>query len=180
MKIPLLYGLAITLAGAVLTLVLHLTGVTTEPGNFLLVALLGLPVVLAIVATGIVLGTRAARRPFEKAGFSYGQAFTTGFKITLFSAVGGVLFSALYYGVIFPDFAEVQIESTRSLLEKIGAREADIERAVEDIRTKSTFARQLVSAFISNMVMGTIVSLITAAFMKRAPADEFAATPPRV
>ena len=180
MKTPLVYGLGMALASAAFVLLLHILGITTEPGRILLPLLLGLPIALAIVVLGIVLGTRRARREAGAAGFSYGRAFTTGFLITLVAALAGAAFNAIYYTFIFPDFVDVAVETTRSMLERFGARDADIEKAVEDIRAKSTVTRQVVSGFIGGLVMGTIVSLITAAVMKRAPADEVVPAPPRV
>lgn len=178
MKTPLLHGIGIAFAGAVFALILHLLGITTNPENLFLAMAIGFPVGLAIFITGLILGTKRARAEQGADGFSYGQAFTTGLLITLFAAAGGVLFNLIYYGFIFANFAEVTVESTRALLEKLGAREADIERAIEDIRTKSTLTRQVVSAFIGSLVMGTIVSLITAAVMKRPPADAPGELPP--
>jgi len=179
MKTPFVFGLGMAFANAVFALVLHLLGITTEPGRIWLTILLGFPIALAILLTGIVLATRQARATAGATGFPYSQAFTVGFIAVLVASIGGALFNAIYYKFIFPEFAEVAAESTRSMLEKFGARAADVEKAVEDIRAKSTITRQVVSGFVGTLIMGTIISLITAAIMKRPPADDFDA-PPRV
>jgi hypothetical protein len=180
MKTPLIYGCGITFAAAVVTLALHLTGFSTNPEKLIVTMIVALPTMIAIAVVGIVLGTRKERAEKGAAGFSYGAAFKTGFLIALVASITGALFNLIYYTLLFPEFAEVSIEWTRSLLTRMGTPEADIERMIEETRAKSTVTRQVISGFIFSLVFNTIISLITAAIMKRAPADQPGELPPTI
>jgi hypothetical protein len=172
MNTPLAYGLGITFASAVLTLVLHLLGLTTNPEKMLITGLIILPCVIAIVTTGLVLGMRKERARIGGGGFSYGQALKTGFLISLCAAVAGAAFNFIYYKFLFTDFAEVSIEGTRMFMERMGAPASAIEKALDDMRTKTTVTRQVVIGGIFTVVLGSIISLIAAAIIKRPPPED--------
>lgn len=178
MKTPFAYGAGMAFAGAVVTLALHLFGLSNHPEHLLAAIVIALPSALAITVAGIILGTRQVRQERGAAGFSYGQAFRAGFLIVLSGAALGTLFNFCYYQFLFPDFAEVRIEWTRGLMERMGARAGDIERALADMRTKATLGRELVTGLIFSIALGSVVSLITAAVMKRPPPDDFLVEPP--
>lgn len=177
MKTPLVYGAGIAFANAVLVLLLHLIGFSTNPEKLLLTGIIVIPVAIAIALTGVVLAMRAARAERGPAGFSYGQAFKAGFSAMLVAGLIGVLFNFVYYRFIFPDFAEVSIEAARTMMERFGAPADTIERAIGDMRTKTTLTRQLVSGGVFSAIMGALVSLVAAAFLKRPPAEDVVLPP---
>ncbi len=179
MKTPLIYAGIITFACVMLTLINHVLGFSTEPDKMMMGLVIGTIGVLTILITGIILGTKAARAgQAPTAGFTYGQAFKTGFLIILFAALMLSVFNYIYFSFIFPNFADVQIEWMRGFMEKMNAPAAKIDEALEQARAKATVSRQMISAFIFTVVLGTFISLITSAVMKRPPAEDFAAPPP--
>lgn len=181
MKTPLIYGTVMTVAGAVLTLVLHLLGFTTNPDRMILTMIIVFPCMLLISVLGIVLGTRAVRaEKGPNAAFSYGEAFKAGFLVVLFAGITGAIFQFIYYTLLFPDFADVAIQWTRSLMEKMGAPSGKIEAQIEEMRASMTIPRQVIKGFISNLIFGAIVSLITSAILKRSAPDNLTPPPPPI
>lgn len=178
MKTPLVYGAGIAVALSALTLVAHLLGWSTDPEKLLIGMVVGLVGFCVIQVTGLVMGTRRVRAELGAAGMTYGSAFGTGVKITVLAALIGVLFNYLFYTVIQPDFAEIQVEAARHFMERMNMPASQIELALEDARAKATLGRQLTSGFIFGLVFGTIVSLITAAILKRPPAEDLALSAP--
>lgn len=169
MKTYLTYGGLAALGGFLVTLTLYFTGVYDHPGQSKAMEWTAGLINLGIMITCITLGTRARRAqvpPHEE--FGYGRAFLSGFLITVFAALIGVAGTLLYFGVIDPGYAE---------------------RAFEVASTKATRpippeAEKIIRLFMSAPVMaaiglflslfcGTIISLISAAFQKRA-ANELA------
>jgi nitrate reductase gamma subunit len=177
-KTPLLYGLGIAFVGAVLTLVFHLLGFSTSAEKFGTFMIVGPLAGLAVLIVGIVMGTRRVRAERGGAAFTYGDAFMTGLIIAISSGIFGNLFQLVYFKFLNPDFVEVTIEWTRGLMERMGARDSDIERMVEDMRAKSTLTRQFINGLIFSVIGGVIISLITAAILKRPAADAPGELPP--
>lgn len=178
MKTPLIYGAGITIANAIVTLAMHIFGLSTEPQKMFAAMVIGFPSVIAILLTGIILGTKKARAEQGASGFSYGQAFKTGFLIVFFAGLTGAFFHFIYYTFLFPNFAEVAIEWTRSFMEKMGLPPSKIDQELEEMRTKMTVIRQTAQSCIGMIGMGTIAALITAAIMKRPPPDSVPDQPP--
>ncbi len=178
MKTYLIYGVGMTFANAVLTLGLHIMGFWSDPEKLGTALLVAFPVGLAITIGGIVLGTKKAREPHGPNGFTYGQAWQAGFFTVLFAALFGVIFNALYFGVINPNFNEVTMDWTKSFMERMGAPDAQIDKKLEELRTTNTAVRQVINGFLGAVVFGMITSLITAAVMKRAPVEDLSQEPP--
>jgi hypothetical protein len=180
MKIPLIFGLAATFTMSVITLIAHLSGLSTDPETFLRTVIsLGL-VGVAVLITCMVLGTRQARSERGALEFTYGQAFMAGWMVAVFAAAAGVLFNYLYFAIINPDFAEVQIAWMRSFMEKMNSPAEKIDDAIEQFRIKATVTRQLINGALFNLIFGAIVALITAAIMKRPAQEDLSVIPPAI
>jgi Protein of unknown function (DUF4199) len=172
MKTPLLYGLGITFVTSVITLVSHLLGYWTDPEKLMKGMILGFLGGTTVFIMGTVLGTRRIRAERGGGEFTYGQAFLAGLLIALFAGLGGLVFNFIFFKFLIPDFATTQAEWMRSLMEKMNAPPDKVDEAVEKIKASATLGRQMLNAVIGSVVMGTLVSLITAAFLKRPASDE--------
>lgn len=170
MKTYVTYGLILTFVSAVVTLVLQIMGMFT-PEHLGTAMILGILCGLALNITLIIMGTKADRATVGAAAFGYGRALKAGFMIVLFAACFGLVFNLIYFKFINPNMGETTAEWTRSLMERMGAPDAQIEAKIAEIKEKSTLMRQVVNGFISTIVFGTIVSLITSAFLKRPAAE---------
>jgi hypothetical protein len=172
MKIPLVYGIGITIATGVITLVAHLLGYWTDPEKLMMGMAIGGLCGIATLTIGIVLGTRRVRAASGAGRFTYGNAYISGLLIALCAAVCGLIFNFVFFKYLVPDFADTQVEWMRSFMEKMNAPADKIEEAIEGIRTKATLGAQLRNGLLGTVILGAIISLITSAFLKRNPADD--------
>lgn len=95
---------------------------------------------------------------------TYGKAFQHGFLVLAFSALVSTVFNLLLYQVIDTDLAQrltdISVENTRSMMEGFGAPEDQIDKALEDARsrTENQFT-------VSGMALGYVFILIFSAIM---------------
>jgi hypothetical protein len=177
MKTYALYGLAISIGGAALMLVLYLLGFHSDPDKFIFGVMIGIAAGLTIAAIGLVLAMRARRAAAGPAGFSYGAAFRTGFMTGLFAALFGLVFNYAYFAHINPSYSETMVQWGVNMMEKSGAPQDKIDKFEEKMRHDSTVARQMRGGFVGGIFFDTVISLIAAAFVKR-PRVETTSEPP--
>jgi hypothetical protein len=105
---------------------------------------------------------------------SYGEAFKTGFFVTLIAAVLGLIYSYLFFNFIDPEFISgLGIKAEEAILEaNPNISDADLETALEMSAKFTTATMLTIFGFIFTIIFGTIISLIVAIFAKKVnPAD---------
>lgn len=173
MKTYLTYGSAMAGCGFVLTLVLFILGFHSDPAKLQTANWIQGCVGLGISITGIVLGTKARRAQVQTTEeFGYGNALGAGVMISLFSALTALVTTFLYFGVINPHFTEVIIQAQADQLEAKGLSADKIEQIQKVSAPFMKLPIQMVFAFFGSMLFGTIISLISAAFLKRDDREE--------
>lgn len=177
MKTYLTYGAAMAIAGALLMMLLYLLGYHSDPAKLTMAQLLGTCGGLVISIACITLGTRARRAEIPPtADFSYGQALLAGFMISLISSALGIITWIIYAKFVNPDFHEMVVQAQLRAMEAKNMKPEQIETAEKVIRTMTSPFIQAIFSFFGGLVFGTIISLITAAFLKR-PAEAPPAIP---
>ena len=128
---------------------------------------------LIFTVVGIMLGTKARRAeiPAEEA-FGYGSALGAGFMIALFATLFGAGFNLLYSTMINPGLTEVILEAQTEKFEAAGMSADAAEKATAMVRKMMHPAVQSAIGFVMGLFFGTLVSLVTAAFLKRPATDE--------
>ena len=173
LKTYLKYGGAMAGGGFLITLVLFLIGLHSDASKLSAAqwtqGCLGL--VIGIVC--IVLGTkeRRATTPAD-AEFGYGQALGAGVMVTLIGALIGIATNMLYTQVINPGFNDLLVQAQIAKWEAAGMSAARIEQAEGVMRKMMNPAIQACFAFLGGMIFGTVISLITAAFLKRSEEEQ--------
>lgn len=168
MKIPILYGFLLAVAGLLINVVLTLTGMYADPQKLGTAQLISGLIGLVVAIVGLWLGISASRAALPPAeGFSYGRAVGAGSLIVLWDAIFGAIFTALFFTVINPDVREVMIQAN---LDKIAAKGGSPERAEGMIRTMMSVPILTISTIIFVGLFGMILTLIVAAFLRREPA----------
>lgn len=165
-------------AGALLAIGLYLLGFHSDPEKFGTAQWVGTLGGLTIGVVCITLGIKARRAaaPVTE-DFGYGRALGTGVLIALFSSLFGIATSLLYSTLINPGFVDVIVQAQVAKLEEKGLSAAQIEGAEKMIRTMSSPGIQSVFSFFGGLLFGTLISLVTAAFLKR-PAAAAPLEPP--
>jgi hypothetical protein len=172
MKIPLLYGIGVTFVLSAINLITYLLGYWTNVEKFLTGMILGLFCWFVVLTTGMILGTRRARAAQGSLRFTYGKAYLNGLMVAVFAGLTGIIFSFLFFKFLIPDFVDTQIEWTRSFMERMNVPPDKIEEAVANARAKAGLGRQLINGLLANVIAGAIISLITAAFLKRKASED--------
>ena len=170
MKTYLTYGGLMALASALLTLLLFFFGFHTSE-KFIWGAVIQFALGLGIGITGVILGIKAKRAENGASGISYGQAFLAGLMICVVSSIIGTFFATTYAHLINPAYQDVAVEWSASMLEKQGASEEKIEQMKEKAREGRSIAKEVAYSLIGGVVFGGVISLIAAAFLKRAPTE---------
>ena len=180
MKTYLTYGFAMAIAGAVLAIVLYLLGFHSDPAKLTTAQIIQGVGGLAIGITCITLGTKARRAEIPATEeFGYGRALGAGIMVALFASLLGIVTTFLYAKVINPGFVDVIVQAQTEKFEAKGMSASQIEAAEKMVRMFSGATAQAISAFFGGMFFGTLVSLVTAAVLKRPAAPEsFDAPPP--
>ena len=181
MKTYLLYGLAWAIGGFVLMTVLYLLGFHSDTTKFTAAQIIGGLGGFIIAVTCIALGTKARRAQVPATeDFGYGRAFGAGIMITLFGALFGSLTAYTYAKFINPEFVDVIVQAQVQKLEEKNLSAAQIEGAEKMIRSMSSPGVQALFGFLGSLMFGAIISLVTAAILKRPAVPEALATPPPI
>ena len=173
MKTYLTYGSAMAGGGFVLVLVLYILGFHSDASKLSIAQWVQGCVGLGIGIVCIVLGTKARRAnvPAEDE-FGYGSALGTGVMITLVAALIGIVTNLIYMQVINPGMTDLMMQAQIAKWEAAGLSSARIDQAEGIMRKMMSAPIQAAFGFCFGMVFGTIISLITAAFLKRPAKDE--------
>lgn len=160
------YGLIAGILMIALSIILWLTGMTENK-------FLGY-ISYLILAFAMYIGATNWRNKFNEGWMSYGEAFKTGFFVTLIAAVLGLIYSYVFFSFIDPAFIEtIAAKSEEAILESNpNISDADLEMGLE-MAAKFTSATVLtIFGFIFTVIIGTIISAIVAIFAKKVnPAD---------
>jgi hypothetical protein len=145
------------------SLVLHFTGMITNKG-------LGW-ISYALMFIGMFLGVKTYRDSQLGGVMSFGQAFGMGFRIVIYAALLLTAYTYLYYKTFGHDMIGVMRDM---MLDELAKNEQISESQAEtmtEMYNKWVFipGALAVGAFLGTLFLGTIISLINAAILKRQP-----------
>jgi len=170
MSTTLFYGFVLALANIVLTLAGFFLGYQTDKlaegrwfGLFALVA------GLAALAVVLWLGIRAVREEAQDKSLAYGKGVLTGFLISLYSGLIGVVYTIVHFTFINPNFADYQIDAMRQKWTQAGLDDAKMQAAEKFMRLFMSAPVMAIIGFMFALGTGTVMALIVAAFLKRTP-----------
>lgn len=159
------YALIMTVAGAAFQLLLYFTGFQTEK---LAVGQHLNWIAFIIMIVVLVLGIKAVREEAPDKALSYGKGVGTGVLISLISGLMSSVYSFIHFKFINTEFADYQMELIRAKWEQTGMGSAQMEQAEGFTRAMLGPVAQAIMTPIMAVIFGTIISLIAAAFLKRA------------
>jgi hypothetical protein len=164
-----LYALIMAIGQIVLTLVGFFLGYQTDKINqgswFGLVSL--------IYAIAVYwMGLRAIREEDAGKYLTYGKGVSTGFMIALYSGLIGSIYAYIHFTFVNPNFSDYLIEASRAKWVAAGMSDSQMDTTEKGMRLFTKPAIQAVVGFLMTIVIGVIISLITAAFLKRNPPED--------
>ena len=168
MKTYLTYGSAMAGGVFALVMILYIFGLHSDASKLGTAQAIQMIGGLGIGIACIVLGTKAKRATVPATEeFGYGSALFAGFMIALFASLIGIVTTLLYTQVINPGMNDLALQAQIAKWEAAGLSSAQIERADGFMRLMLSPVIQACFGFIFGLLFGTIISLITAAFLKR-------------
>ncbi len=173
MKTYLTYGFAMALASGLLTLGLFFLGYHTDPAKLQSANWISFPLLIAITAVVLVLGTKArhAEVPLSEP-FGYGRTLGAAVMIMLFASLFGMLINFAYFKFINPDFVDVLVQAQSDKLESKGLSADKIEQMEKGMRMFMKPPIMAVVGFLQAMLAGTVIALVTSAFVRRPASNE--------
>jgi Protein of unknown function (DUF4199) len=169
------YALAWTLCTAVFMLILYFTGYQTEKlaaGKNLQYLGILIPIVV------LYLGINAVRDEQPGGVLTYGQGVSAGMGISVFAGLMGAVYTWFHFTFINPRFTEYMMEVVRSQWAQRGLSAEQMDRAEGFTRTFISAPAQAIIGCVFTILIGLVLSLIVAAFLKRDKPLPVPATPP--
>lgn len=107
----------------------------------------------------------------EKSGgfLTFSEGFSTGFRYAVFGGLLVAVFTFIYLSYLSPDMLTKAMEAQRTQLEAKGLSEEQIDKAIE-ITTKYGPVMGSFGSAVFSAICGAIISLISAAVLKKEPA----------
>ena len=127
-----------------------------------------------ILAFMMFLAATNWRDKFNGGWMSYGEAFRTGFYVTLIAAVLLIIYNYIFFNFIDPEFLAGQLlKAEDAILEaNPNISDADLDRAMEMSARFTSPGMIAIFGLIFTLIFGTILSAIVAIFSKKVnPAD---------
>lgn len=180
MKPPVVYGIALALASAFLTLALYFLGLHSDAAKLTQAQWISNLGLLVIGITCTVLGIKGQRAETPAAqDFSYGRALGAGVIVAVVAGVIGIVTGWFYFQIINPGFRDLIIQAQLDQMAAKGMNPDQLEKAEKGIRFIMQPITLTLFSFLGSVFWGTIISLVAAAFLKRpARAAEGSAPPP--
>jgi hypothetical protein len=169
MKTYLLYGCGISIASALVTLVLYSLGYHNDPEKFQTGQNVASTFGYLILIVGLFFGMRAVRNASETRSMSYGRGVGTGTLIALFSGIVSAVFVYIYGSSINPDYHDLILEIQTQNLEEAGLPQAQHDQALRLLNFFTGPGAAALLVLFMAPLLGVIFSLIVAIFVKRAP-----------
>lgn len=159
-KSAMIYGLFVGIALVVLSLLTYIMGVIKPPFWVSLIQYL-------IIVAGIVYGTIKFRDEELGGEISYSKALGFGVLICVFAAIVSGLYMIIFMTVIDPEFMNKMMAVIEEEYIKAGLSEEQIEAAMGMVSKMQSPVILAITNIVGFAFMGTIFSLVTAAFLKK-------------
>ncbi|MBE0648760.1 MAG: DUF4199 domain-containing protein [Bacteroidales bacterium] len=117
----------------------------------------------------MIWGTITYRKTLPGGFMSYGKAFSTSFMIVLFATIIAGIYSYLFFSFIAPDLIQDIIEVSRqqNLERNPDITDEQLEQAMQMTAFFFTPIGMAIAGFFSQLIIGTVVALITSIFLKK-------------
>jgi pheromone shutdown protein TraB len=120
-----------------------------------------------ILIAGIVVGTIAFRDKFSGGFLSYGRCLASGVLISIVVGLVMALYSFLFFNYFDPGALAGMMEASEQEMMNRGMTDEQIDQALAFSGKLMSPAFLGISSFLSMALIGTIISLITSAFLKK-------------
>ena len=154
------WGLISAGVGIIFQLISSLLGMSTMT---FVISFIGMGIGIYIIALAV-----KADRDGQLGGYaSFKRVFLVAFAVILLSALITQVFNYLYMNFLNPSAADAALEVSRSMLEKLGMAEEQIEEAMEKAAADLKSPMNIPKSLIGIGIIGAIIAAIYGAIMKK-------------
>lgn len=164
MKIAFKYGAVLAVIGIVVSMVSYLLGLHNDPEKLKTANTVTQVVLFVISVAGTLLAMRAVRAASPDGSMSYGRAVGIGTLVSTFSGLISAPYLLIYGLVINPEYHELIYQQTISEM-----TQAQADAAGEMMRFFTGPIWTSAMVLVMSPIMGALLSLILALFVRRAP-----------
>ncbi|SHE74527.1 Protein of unknown function [Mariniphaga anaerophila] len=167
-KSSLTYGIYLGLISILLSVIIYITGLIEKLG-LMGTALIG---IASLVLTFVFLLIFSKNYRKEMGGYiSFSDAFQFGLLAILFSVILSTVYNYIFHTLIDPEYTKnimmVMQQKTITYMENAGVPETQIDKAIEKFEDLPSLWDTLRQGIVSGLISGVILSLITAAIVKK-------------
>lgn len=153
------YGVIIALAVIVFNLILFLLNLSQDnPLNYF---------AYAILLAGILLAQFNYRNKYMGGFITYGNAFTLGLLTSIFLAIIMGIYTFIFLKYIDPGAMEEGMAIAEQKMMDRGMSDTEVEQGMAIARKFTGVGMATFMAILSNIILGMIISLLTAIFVKK-------------
>lgn len=120
-----------------------------------------------VVMIGTMITAQVSYKRSEQPPVDYGEALGVGVVTVLYFAVIGAIYSVIYLTVIDPGIVERSMATAAEQLSQAGMTEEQIEAQLATARMMSGPAVAPLMSVVGNVIIGTLIGLITSIFMRK-------------
>ena len=113
------------------------------------------------------MGTKSYRDKVLGGTISYGKALAAGVLIAVFAGILSSLFSFILTTWIDPDMVEKGFKVMEEKFQNRGMSDDQVEMIMNRVRENASTVKTLIYGILGFAILGTIISLITAAILKK-------------
>lgn len=153
------YGLYTAVAYILVSLLYYVLDISRESWlNYL---------VYLIIIAGIVMATINYRDKINGGNISFGKAFSTGVIISTVVGLIGAIYVYVFFNYIDPNAQKEMLEAVEQKLLEQGMSDEMIDQQVAMTQKFMKPAFMMISSLIGTVLIGSIISLITSAVLKK-------------
>jgi len=168
------YGAILGISITIISIVFYILDVLKY--NIFISVVIGL-INMGLTVTFVVIGTKKYRNDVLGGYINFGNAFLVGLLIVVFSSLITTLYNLILNTIIDPTYFERTMEAvkewTGNFMYNKGIPEDQIDQALEqfDSREKPSVVSMIFGGILTSAIGGAILSLITAAILKKESFD---------
>jgi len=158
------HGLFIAVIMILITLIYYILNINVFNWGFMAFSLV---LTLSVTVGVFIIGIKSYRTKVLEGKITFGQAFLQGLLIGAVAYIIIAVFNYIFYAFIAPDYANTQLNAFIEFMEGMNVPEDALDVAIADFEEKMNPFGQFTSALSSGSIMTILVSLITAASIKK-------------
>lgn len=172
MKTTFFYGLVMAIVSILQNYIMYFLGFHDSVEKFRTGQMIGGILGIAIGIACLVLSVRARRAEIPATeGFGYGRSLFASFMTSLWAVIFTTISWVLYIAVVNPGVREIMVQSELAKAQAKGVSSDQLEKAEGMIRMFMGPIPQGIVGFCIGLIIWTLISLIVAAFIRRAAQD---------